>query len=362
MPASWRSPRLPPSKGGQTRFVPERFANDYYRWLENIQPWCISRQLWWGHQIPAWYFGNPADRCFFVAESEEEAKRLAEKQFRETAGKTGAVFKSLKDLDDLLASPGGLQLTRDEDVLDTWFSSALWPFSTLGWPDDTREVSRYYPTSALVTGFDIIFFWVARMMMMGTHFMKEVPFRDVYIHGLVRDAQGNKMSKTRGNVIDPLDIIDGIDLKSLIAKRTAGLNKEAANRVEKELRKEYPDGIEPFGTDALRFTMAAMAAQGSDVKLSIERIKGYRNFATKIWNAARFAEQNECVRDPNFDPKSVKLTLNRWMVGETERAAAAVTRGARGLQVQRGRDHRLRIYLGRLLRLVPRAHQVDPGR
>ncbi len=228
-------------------------------------------------------------------------------------------------MDDLLASPTGLQLTRDEDVLDTWFSSALWPFSTLGWPDDTREVARFYPTSALVTGFDIIFFWVARMMMMGTHFMKEVPFHDVYIHGLVRDAQGNKMSKTRGNVIDPLDIIDGIDLPALIAKRTAGLNKEAANRVEKEIREEYPDGIKPYGTDALRFTMAAMAAQGSDVKLSIERIEGYRNFATKVWNAARFAEQNECVRDMDFDPKSVTHTLNRWIVGETERAATAVT-------------------------------------
>jgi valyl-tRNA synthetase len=292
-------PALAAVKGGKTRFVPDRFANDYYRWLENIQPWCISRQLWWGHQIPAWY--GP-DGKVFVAADEAGAKAEAAKHY----GK-----------DELL--------TRDEDVLDTWFSSALWPFSTLGWPDDAKEVARFYPTSALVTGFDIIFFWVARMMMMGTHFMKDVPFHDVYIHGLVRDAQGNKMSKTRGNVIDPLDIIDGIDLQGLIAKRTAGLNKEQANRVEKEIRKEYPEGIEPFGTDALRFTMAAMAAQGSDVKLSIERIKGYRNFATKIWNAARFAEQNECVRDPNFDPKTVTLTLNRWIVGETERTATEVT-------------------------------------
>jgi valyl-tRNA synthetase len=292
-------PALAAVKDGKTRFVPDRFANDYYRWLENIQPWCISRQLWWGHQIPAWY--GP-DGKVFVAYDEAEAKATAEKHYK-----------------------SAVELTRDEDVLDTWFSSALWPFSTLGWPEQTREVERFYPTSALVTGFDIIFFWVARMMMMGTHFMKEVPFHDVYIHGLVRDAQGNKMSKTRGNVIDPLDIIDGIDLRALIAKRTAGLNKEQANRVEKEIRKEYPDGIKPYGTDALRFTMAAMAAQGSDVKLSIERIEGYRNFATKVWNAARFAEQNECVRDPNFDPKSVTYTLNRWIVGETERAATAVT-------------------------------------
>jgi valyl-tRNA synthetase len=292
-------PALAAVRSGETRFVPERFANDYYRWLENIQPWCISRQLWWGHQIPAWY--GP-DGHVFVAPDEADAKGQAAKHY----GKDEA-------------------LTRDEDVLDTWFSSALWPFSTLGWPEMTKEVERYYPTSALVTGFDIIFFWVARMMMMGTHFMKEVPFRDVYIHGLVRDAQGNKMSKTRGNVIDPLDIIDGIDLQALIAKRTAGLNKEQVNRVEKELRKDYPAGIKAYGTDALRFTMAAMAAQGSDVKLSIDRIEGYRNFATKVWNAARFAEQNECVRETEFDPKSVTHTLNRWIIGETERATAAVT-------------------------------------
>jgi valyl-tRNA synthetase len=297
-------PALEAVRSGKTRFVPERFANDYYRWLENIQPWCISRQLWWGHQIPAWY---GSDGRVFVAFDEAEASAQAKAHY----GRDEA-------------------LTRDEDVLDTWFSSGLWPFSTLGWPEETQEVARYYPTSALVTGFDIIFFWVARMMMMGTHFMKEVPFRDVYIHGLVRDAQGNKMSKTRGNVIDPLDIIDGIDLQALIAKRTAGLNKEQVNRVEKELRKEYPAGIKAYGTDALRFTMAAMAAQGSDVKLSIERIEGYRNFATKVWNAARFAEQNECVRQTDFDPKAVTHKLNRWILGETERATAAVTSALEG--------------------------------
>ncbi|MCB1506862.1 MAG: valine--tRNA ligase [Hyphomicrobiaceae bacterium] len=286
-------------RSGKTRFVPERFANDYYRWLDNIQPWCISRQLWWGHQIPAWY-GPDGD--VFVAHDEVEAAAAAKKKH----GKE-------------------VKLTRDEDVLDTWFSSALWPFSTLGWPDETSELKRYYPTAALVTGFDIIFFWVARMMMMGMHFMKEVPFRDVYIHGLVRDGQGNKMSKTRGNVIDPLDIIDGITLKDLVAKRTVGLDKENANRVEREVKKDFPEGIKPYGTDALRFTMAAMAAQGSDVKLSIDRVEGYRNFATKLWNAARFAEMNECVRQRDFDPASIKETVNRWIAGELQKTAAEVT-------------------------------------
>ncbi len=299
--AALAKPALAAVKAGKTRFVPERFANDYFRWLDNIQPWCISRQLWWGHQIPAWY--GP-EGTVFVAHDEAEAGAAAKKHYK-------------KDV----------VLTRDEDVLDTWFSSALWPFSTLGWPEKTPEVARYYPTNVLVTGFDIIFFWVARMMMMGCHFLKEVPFHDVYIHGLVRDGQGHKMSKTRGNVIDPLDIIDGVGLDDLIAKRTAGLNKELANRVEKEVRKEFPKGIKAYGTDALRFTMAAMAAQGSDVKLSIDRVEGYRNFATKVWNAARFAEQNECVRQRDFDPRSAKETVNRWISGETERAAAAVTAG-----------------------------------
>jgi valyl-tRNA synthetase len=240
----------------------------------------------------------------FVAQVEAEAAAAAKKHYKKV-----------------------VPLTRDEDVLDTWFSSALWPFSTLGWPDKTPEIKRYYPTSVLVTGFDIIFFWVARMMMMGCHFMKEVPFREVYIHGLVRDGQGNKMSKTRGNVIDPLDIIDGISLEALVAKRTAGLSKEQANRVERDVKKEYPKGIPAYGTDALRFTIASMASQGSDVKLAIDRVEGYRNFATKVWNASRFAEQNECVRQRDFDPKKVKRTVNRWIAGETERAVAAVTAG-----------------------------------
>ncbi|MDX2308250.1 MAG: valine--tRNA ligase [Hyphomicrobium sp.] len=299
--AELAKPALAAVREGKTRFVPERYAADYFRWLDNIQPWCISRQLWWGHQIPAWY--GP-DGEIFVAYDEDGARAVAEKAL----GK-------------------GVALKRDDDVLDTWFSSGLWAFSTLGWPDDTKELQRFYPTSTLVTGFDIIFFWVARMMMLSLHFQKDVPFRDVVIHGLVRDGQGNKMSKTRGNVIDPLDIIDGISLADLIAKRTAGLDKEQANRVERELKKDYPKGIESYGTDALRFTMAAMAAQGSDVKLSIDRVEGYRNFATKLWNASRFAEMNECVRNRDFDPKTVSHPLNRWIVGETERAAKAVTAG-----------------------------------
>ncbi|HEX2843578.1 valine--tRNA ligase [Hyphomicrobium sp.] len=289
--AELAKPAIAAVENGKTQFVPKNWEKTYFEWMRNIQPWCISRQLWWGHQIPAWYFGNPADRIFFVAENEEEAKRLAVKQFRETAGKPGAVFKTSADLDDLLASPMGLQLVRDEDVLDTWFSSALWPFSTMGWPDETTELKRYYPTSVLVTGFDIIFFWVARMMMMGLEFMDEVPFGDVYIHALVRDEKGQKMSKSKGNVIDPLALID------------------------------------KYGADALRFTLAAMAAQGRDIKLAPARVEGYRNFATKLWNAARFGEMNECVRQFEFDPHKVKHTLNRWIVGETERAANAVTAG-----------------------------------
>ena len=261
-------PAIAAVETGKTKFVPQNWEKTYFEWMRNIQPWCISRQLWWGHQIPAWY--GP-DGHVFVAPDEAEARALAETHY---AG-----------------SNVPLTLTRDEDVLDTWFSSALWPFSTLGWPDETAEVGRYYPTSVLVTGFDIIFFWVARMMMMGLHFMKEVPFHDVYIHALVRDEKGQKMSKSKGNVIDPLQLAD------------------------------------KYGADALRFTLAAMAAQGRDIKLAPARVEGYRNFATKLWNAARFSEMNECVRQFDFDPHGVKHTLNRWIVGETERAANAVTQG-----------------------------------
>ena len=250
-------------RDGRTTFVPKNWEKTYFDWLENIQPWCISRQLWWGHQIPAWY--GP-DGKVFVAVSEDEAKAEAKKHY----GKDET-------------------LSRDEDVLDTWFSSALWPFSTLGWPDKTPELSRFYPTTVLVTGFDIIFFWVARMMMMGLHFMKEVPFKDVYIHALVRDEKGAKMSKSKGNVMDPLELID------------------------------------QYGADALRFTLAAMAAQGRDIKLATSRVEGYRNFATKIWNAARFAEMNGAKRMDSFDPKSAKETLNKWILGEAEKAVREVT-------------------------------------
>ncbi len=322
---------------GKTKFVPERFANDYYRWLENIQPWCISRQLWWGHQIPAWY-GPELDRnglpdfdkpfAIFVAESEGEAVKQASAHYAKAGyDKRMKIVDNQKEAanPNSFSASNEIGIFRDEDVLDTWFSSALWPFSTLGWPGKTPELGRYYPTTVLVTGFDIIFFWVARMMMMGMHFMKEVPFHDVYIHGLVRDGQGNKMSKTRGNVIDPLDIIDGISLENLVAKRVAGLDKEAANRVEREVKKDFPEGIKAYGTDALRFTMAAMAAQGSDVKLSIDRVEGYRNFATKLWNAARFAEMNECVRQRDFNPKLVRETLNRWIAGEVQSTVTEVT-------------------------------------
>ena len=256
-------PAIAAVRSGKTKFIPKNWEKTYFDWMENIQPWCISRQLWWGHQIPAWY--GP-DNKVFVALTEAEAQAEADKHY----GKKTA-------------------LTRDEDVLDTWFSSALWPFSTLGWPDNTPELKRYYPTSTLVTGFDIIFFWVARMMMMGLHFIKEIPFHDVYIHALVRDAAGAKMSKSKGNVIDPLALID------------------------------------EYGADALRFTLTAMAAQGRDIKLSTQRVEGYRNFATKLWNAARFAEMNGCASAASFDPKSAKETLNRWIAHETAKAAAEIT-------------------------------------
>ncbi|WP_034995337.1 valine--tRNA ligase [Beijerinckia mobilis] len=255
-------PALAAVRDGRTRFVPKNWEKTYFDWLENIQPWCISRQLWWGHQIPAWY--GP-DGHVFVEASETDAEIAA------------------------LAHYGApTSLIRDEDVLDTWFSSALWPFSTLGWPEETPELKRYYPTNVLVTGFDIIFFWVARMMMMGLHFLGEVPFRDVYIHALVRDEKGAKMSKTKGNVIDPLNL------------------------------------VEQYGADALRFTLASMAAPGRDIKLSTQRVEGYRNFMTKLWNAARFAEVNRCGLKPDFDPHKVVVTLNQWIVAETAQAIEAI--------------------------------------
>ncbi len=289
--AKLAKPALAAVAGGKTKFVPEKFAADYNRWLENIQPWCISRQLWWGHQIPAWYGPNivdgklqypPTGGEIFVAATEEEALAAATKFY----GKPAAV--SPGDVTVPADRYAKAYITRDPDVLDTWFSSGLWPMSTLGWPEQTPELKKFYPTSALVTGFDIIFFWVARMMMTGMHFMKEVPFKDVYIHGLVLDEKGQKMSKTKGNVIDPLEL------------------------------------IEKYGADALRFALASQTAQGRNIRLSANRVEGYRNFATKLWNAARFCEMNECVRQQDFDPRTVTETLNRWIAGETERAVAAV--------------------------------------
>lgn len=258
-------PALKSVREGRTKFVPQQYENTYFAWLENIKPWCISRQLWWGHQIPAWY--GP-DNQAFVAYDEAEAQAAATAHY----GKA-------------------VELRRDPDVLDTWFSSALWPFSTMGWPDETAELKRYYPTDVLVTGFDIIFFWVARMMMMGLEFLDEEPFHTVYMHALVRDEKGQKMSKTKGNVIDPLKLID------------------------------------QYGADATRFTLAAMAAQGRDLKLAISRVEGYRNFVTKLWNAARFLEMNECRRVEGFEPKANTLALNRWIVGATVRALGDVRRG-----------------------------------
>ena len=250
---------------GRTQFVPKNWENTYFEWMRNIQPWCISRQLWWGHRIPAWYGPNGN---IFVAMDETEAVVAAE-------GEYGC----------------SVDLVQDEDVLDTWFSSALWPFSTLGWPDTKPEVERHYPGDVLVTGFDIIFFWVARMMMMGLHFMKDVPFREIHIHALVRDEKGQKMSKSKGNIIDPVILMD------------------------------------KYGTDALRFTLTAMAAQGRDIKLSEQRVAGYRNFVTKLWNASRFGEMNECNLRNNFIPEGCKLAINRWIVGGTVETVSAVSEG-----------------------------------
>ncbi|MNS55811.1 Valine--tRNA ligase [compost metagenome] len=280
-------PAIASVREGRTNFVPKNWENTYFQWMENIQPWCISRQLWWGHQIPAWY--GP-DGQVFVEKTEEEALQAAIQHYIAHEGPWKAwVEEKLENF-----APGEI-LTRDEDVLDTWFSSALWPFSTLGWPEQTPELARYYPTNVLVTGFDIIPFWVVRMMQMGLHFMKDdagnpvEPFSTVYIHALVRDKNGQKMSKSKGNVIDPLELID------------------------------------EYGADALRFTLAIMAAQGRDVKLDPARIAGYRNFGTKLWNATRFAEMNGVKRDPHFLAETASLTINRWILTELANTARDVT-------------------------------------
>ncbi|MBV8495276.1 MAG: valine--tRNA ligase, partial [Gammaproteobacteria bacterium] len=291
------APAIAAVEEGRTRFVPESWARTYFDWMRNIKDWCVSRQLWWGHRIPAWY---DAAGKVYVGRSEEEVRARH-------------------------ALPAAAELRQDADVLDTWFSSALWPFSTLGWPDGTPELARFYPGSVLVTGFDIIFFWVARMMMMGLQFLGDVPFREVYITGLILDEHGEKMSKSKGNVIDPLDIVDGIGLDELVAKRTSGLMQpRLAPAIERATRRQYPQGIAPHGTDALRFTFAALASANREIRFDLARVGGYRNFCNKLWNAARFVQLALAAGPPAAGEPLELSVADRWIRARFGRTLAAV--------------------------------------
>ena len=293
-------PAIAAVKNGDIRFIPGNWSKTYFEWMDNISDWCISRQLWWGHRVPAWYDG---DGNTYVGKNEPHVREKYQ-------------------LDD------AIELTQDPDVLDTWFSSALWPFSTLGWPEKTQELKLFYPTSVLVTGFDIIFFWVARMIMMGLKFMGNVPFKEVYITGLVRDAEGQKMSKSKGNILDPLDLIDGIELDALVEKQTTGLMRpQSADSIEKATRKHFPDGIAAFGTDSLRFTFAQLATQGRDIRFDVSRIQGYRNFCNKLWNASRYvlmSVKGQAI-DVNRGPAESGLA-ERWINARLGLAMAQVER------------------------------------
>ena len=286
-------------ESGEIQFVPKQYENMYFSWMRDIQDWCISRQLWWGHRIPAWY-----DDAGNVYVGRDEAEVRAKHNL------------------------GDANLRQDEDVLDTWFSSGLWTFSTLGWPQQTDFLKTFHPTDVLVTGFDIIFFWVARMIMLSTHLTGQIPFKTVYVHGLVRDAQGQKMSKSKGNVLDPLDIVDGIDLESLVAKRTSGMMQpKLAEKIAKQTRAEFPDGIAAYGTDALRFTNLALASTGRDIKFDMGRVEGYRNFCNKLWNAANFVIENTDDKDTGINGEAVELSpVDRWIISALQRTEADVTR------------------------------------